>query len=770
MTDLLSYLAGVRVLRILAPLGSCLLMGWAFPSVSLGDVDARRIYETQCADCHGVEGEGVAGIYDERLSGGRSLAALTEIIHDTMPQYDPERVMGEDAQRVADFIFENFYTEEERAMHKPPRIELSRMTVRQYLNATADLFVPMLGEARVDDQRGLTAEYFSSRNFRRGTRVIERVDSRIDFAFGDQSPDPENIGPEEFSIQWRGAILAEETGEYEFVLRSENGARLWVNDMDRPLIDAWVQSGEDSEHRETIHLLGGRAYPIRVNFAKTRQDSASISLLWQPPRRVLEVIPTRNLSPHWAPSMLAINTPFPPDDSSMGYERGTSVSQAWHEATTHAAIEVANFVVSDLARLARVKQDDPKWADGVREFCHQLVERAFRRPLTDEQRHFFVDSHFEGREDLENAVKRVVLLALTSPRFLYSEMSKQELDDYDVASRLSFGLWDSLPDAALLRAAADGQLRTPEQVASQARRMLQDHRARSKLRHFFHHWLLVHRAEDISKDPELFPDYEPAILSDALTSLDLLLEHVAWSPESDFRQLLLTSDVFVNARLASFYGLPIEPDVDGFVKVTCDPQRQAGVLTHPFLMTGFAYVRISSPIHRGVFLLRGVLGRALRPPPVAVAPDDETLAPSLTTRERVAIQTRSEACQACHSMINPLGFSLEHYDAVGRFRTTERGQPIDASGSYRPVEGEPVEFVGARQLAEYLAGSDEVARSFSQQLFHHLAKQPVNAYSSTNLDELTEQFVDSGYHIQKLMVSIMAATALEPGGADVRSE
>lgn len=770
MADLFSCLAGVRFLRLFGPLGSLLLVWLTLPAVTVGDVDARRIYETQCADCHGADGQGVAGIYDEPLSGGRSLAALAEIIHDTMPQDDPESCTGEDAQRVAQFIFDNFYTEEARAMDKPPRIELSRMTVRQYLNAASDLFVPMLGEARVDDQRGLTAEYFNSRNFRRGTQVIERVDPRVDFAFGDQSPDPENIGQAEFSIQWRGAILAEETGEYELVLRSENGARLWVNDMDRPLIDAWVQSGEDSEYRETIHLLGGRAYPIRVNFAKTSQESASISLLWQPPRRVLEVIPTRNLSPHWAPSMLVINTPFPPDDSSMGYERGTSVSQAWHEASTHAAIEVANFVVTELGRLAKVKEDDPQRAEGIRKFCHQLVERAFRRPLTDEQKHFFVDVHFEGRENLEDAVKRVVLLALTSPRFLYTEMGKQDLDDYDVASRLAFGLWDSLPDATLLRAAADGQLRTPEQVASQARRMLQDHRARSKLRHFFHHWLQVHRAEDISKDPELFPDYEPAILADAMTSLDLLLEHVAWSPESDFRQLLLTSDMFVNPRLASFYGLPVEPDLDGFVRVACDPQQQAGVLTHPFLMTGFAYVRVSSPIHRGVFLLRGVLGRALRPPPVAVAPEDETLSPSLTTRERVTIQTRSEACQACHSMINPLGFSLEHYDAVGRFRTTERGQPIDASGSYRPVEGDMAEFVGARQLAQYLAHSDEVARSFAQQLFHHLAKQPVLAYSSTDLDELTNRFVDSGYHIQKLMVSIMAATALQPGGAEARSE
>jgi mono/diheme cytochrome c family protein len=748
----------------------CLALAWlAATSAALANPDGRRIYERQCADCHGANGEGVAGIYEEPLSGGRSLSALTEIIHDTMPQDDPEQCTGQEAQQVAEFIYQTFYTEESRAQHKPPRIELSRMTVRQYLNAAADLLVPMLGEARPDDQRGLKAQYYNSRNFRRGTQVTERTDPRVDFTFGDQSPQPGEIGNEEFSIQWRGAIITEETGEYEFVVKTENGVRLWVNNMDRALIDAWVKSGDDTEYRETIRLLGGRTYPIRLDFSKSKEPSASVALCWQSPRRALEVIPTRNLSPNAAPATLVINTPFPADDSSMGYERGTSVSQAWHEASTYAAIEIVNYVVENLATLAKVKEDDADRAARVQEFCHRFAERAFRRPLSDEQKRFFVDAHFEDREPLEDAVKRVVLLVLKSPRFLYTELGSDQPDDYDVASRLSFGLWDSLPDETLLRAAAEGQLKTPAQIASQAQRMLDNPRTRSKLRYFFHQWLQVHRADDASKDPQLYPDFDPSIVSDAMTSLDLMLEDIVWSPESDFRQLLLTSDLFVNANLARFYGLTMDEDADGFRKVGCDPQRQAGVLTHPFLMLAFAYVRVSSPIHRGVFLLRGVLGRALRPPPIAVAPDDEALDPGLTTRQRVALQTKGEACQACHSMINPLGFSLEHYDAVGRYREVERDQPIDASGSYKPVQGDLVEFTGARQLATYLAASDEVAGSFVQQLFHHLAKQPVNAYSSTNLDGLRDRFVESGYHIQKLMVQIMTATALEPGGAEARS-
>ncbi|MCH5373457.1 MAG: DUF1592 domain-containing protein, partial [Planctomycetes bacterium] len=401
----------------------------------------------------------------------------------------------------------------------------------------------------------------------------------------------------------------------------------------------------------------------------------------------------------------------------MGYERGTSVSQAWEEATTFAAIEIATYVVENLPALAKVNADDPQRSERVREFCHRFAERAFRRPLSDEQKRFFVDVHFQDQQDLETAVKRVVLLVLKSPRFLYTEFGKSDPDDYDVASRLSFGLWDSLPDQTLLQEAADGRLKSPEQVAAQAERMLNDPRTRSKLRYFFHQWLQVYRGYDVSKDKDLYPDFDKSIVSDAMVSLDLLLDDVVWNQDADFRRLLLTSDLFVNRRLAAFYHVDL-PEADGFQKMACDPQQQAGVLTHPYLMLGFAYTKASSPIHRGVFLLRGVLGRALKPPPIAVAPADEGLAPTLTTRERVARQTAEETCQACHGMINPLGFTLEHYDAVGRWRDTERDKPIDASGFYKPSDGDVAEMNGARELAEYLAASDEVHRSFIEQLFH----------------------------------------------------
>ena len=145
---------------------------------------------------------------------------------------------------------------------------------------------------------------------------------------------------------------------------------------------------------------------------------------------------------------------------------------------------------------------------------------------------------------------------------------------------------------------------------------------------------------------------------------------------------------------------------------------------------------------------------------MAVAPLDEGFDPAMTTRERVAFQTKETSCQSCHGLINPLGFGLEHYDAVGRFRAEEKDRPIDATGEYPAESGEAVRFDDARALAESLAASGEVHRSFVEQLFHYLVKQPTAAYGADELERLTAEFARQGCNIRTLMVEIMKSTAL----------
>ena len=780
--------------RILMRLAALVLL--LVPGSASGNGPARtgeQIYRQQCAACHGASGEGTDDHYPRPLVGERPVAALVRLIAKTMPEDAPGECIGEDAEKVAAYIYETFYSKDAQARNKfrLPRIELSRLTVRQYRNAVADLIGSFRNPGRWDLEQGLKGEYTARGRRRResggGESSLKRVDPEIQFQFGTSSPIPEQDAlkevaarwqrtpllwvplrlfrpfSQEFRINWQGSVLAPETGEYEFRVRTENATKLSVNDKTRPLIDALVKSGSDTEYRGSVYLLGGRAYPIQLEFSRSKEITSSVALEWKVPKRAFEVIPRRSLSPVSLPETFVLTTPFPPDDRSAGYERGTSVSKAWDVATTDAAIEVAGYVVAHLKELAGVNDDAADREAKLREFCRRFAERAFRRPLTDEQKAFFIDRQFKDAPDLETAVRRVGLLVLKSPRFLYRETGRGRPDGYDVASRLSFGLWDSLPDQVLLEAAAAGQLANHDQVARQAERMVTDLRARSKLGGFFLQWLKIDQAPDIVKDPKRFPQFSETMVSDLRTSLDLFLEDVIGSEASDYRQLLCADYVYLNGRLAPLYGANLSADAP-FQKVSLEPGERAGVLSHPYLMASFAYTTTSSPIHRGVFIARSVLGRVLRPPPEAVAPLAPDLHPDLTTRQRVAVQTQPESCRSCHGMINPLGFTLEHFDALGRYRKEEKGKSIDATGSYETRSGELVKFSGVRDLATYLAASGEAHTAFVQQLFHYLVKQPIGAFGPQELPNLRRFLVAHNFNIRKLMAEIMASSALTPRG------
>ncbi len=719
----------------------------------------RQVYLNLCTDCHGREGEGVPGKFDGPLGGHRSLDRLRRIIVNNMPEDDPDRCVGDEAEAVARYVFGTFYSDVATAPPTVARIELARMTKQQYSQATADLLGITNGREFVSSGRGLRAAYFKTQRFKLEDRIHERLDPFVHFDFGEGAPDADGIPSEEFSIRWRGAVWAAETGEYEFILETPNGARLWVNDDAEPRIDAWVASGDLQEHRVTLKLLGGRAYPLRLDFFKSKDKRASVSLEWVPPRGTREVIPARNLSPDQVPPTFVGSIPFPPDDSSVGYERGVSVSPAWEAATTDAAIEMADYVVAHLDHLAQVRDGDEDRRGKVLAFCQQFVETAFRRPLAAEQKQTFIQGQFDAATNIETAVRRVVVLALKSPRFLYLGLHARRPDDYEVAARLSFALWDSIPDRPLLKSAAEGKLSDPRAVQAQARRMLEDPRAHAKMLEFLHQWLQLNNADNLAKDPKLYPGFTPRLMANLRTSLDLFLDEVIWNERADYRELLLADYLFLNPALAEFYGVP-PPDTDSFQKIPVPLQARAGVLTHPYLLAMFAYPKTTSPIHRGVFLTRKIVGRSLRPPPMAVAFNDAEFDPGLSMREKVESLTRPEACQACHATINPLGFSLESFDAVGRFRTAEGDRPVQAASDYATADGATLHLTNARDLALYAAGSSPAHRAFIEQLFHYLIKQPVVAYGPDALDRLEAAFAKSEFNTRELLIEMAAVAAL----------
>ncbi len=745
------------------------------------------VYMQKCARCHGKSGEGTKE-YDRPLAGKRSLAQLTRYIARSMPEDAPGTCTGAEAEKVAAYIWDAFYSPAARARKKGPRVELARLTVSEYRNAVADLvgfYGPAAGRPWdwAKAEQGLRGSYFDGSGRRRRTAAFTRTDPVVNFDFGPSNPDHGKFKSGELAVNWQGAVVAPETGLYDFVVKTEHSLRFWVNDLKQPLIDAAVKSGNETVFKCSAYLLAGRAYPIRLEFftasigvRKERKGppppiKAAVALEWKPPHGAAEVIPQRYLRAGDAPTSFAPSVALPPDDRNAGYERGTAVSRAWVQGTAEGAIEAANYVAAHLGEVSGVPRETADRKARLQSYCTAFAERAFRRPLTPEQKRLYVDRQFELAPDPELAVKRVVLLVLQSPRFLFREPG-ETVDGYSVASRLSFGLWYSLPDAELLKAAASGRLKTRADVAREAERMLADPRARAKLRGFFLSWLQLDQLADVPRDRKLFPDFDAAVVSQLRISLELFLDDVLWSEGSDFRQLLLADHLFLNGRLAKLYGADLPADAP-FQKVTLKTGERAGVLTHPLLLAHLAYTASSSPIHRGVFVARNVLGVALRPPPDAFAPLAPDLHPKLNTRERVILQTSPQACASCHNVINPLGFAMENFDAIGRFRDRDNGKPVDASGSFVTRAGQTKTFKGVRELARFVAGNDEAHEAFVARLFHHLVRQPVEAYGPDKLTELRRFFAANNYNMRRLAVESIVQAALPersqpPEAASVR--
>lgn len=721
--------------------------------------DGRAIYKKHCVECHGKNGEGVKGKYDDPLQGTKDLDRLAKYIDRKMPDGHPERIDAKQSEAVAKYIYDSFYSLEARTKKQPARVELAHLTNRQYVNTVADLIGSFTkADTKIGSELGLSGSYYDSRNFNGNKKLYERADREINFDFG--ADGPEKTTTNEFSIQWRGSLIADDTGVYDITVKTANGMRLWLNarDEENPSIDAWVASPEVMEHHVSMRLIGGRAYPLRLDCFRFKDKTNGISLSWKPPHGPQQIIPARNLRTQRVGPTFVVETAFPADDSSVGYERGVSISKEWDEATTRAALEVAAYVTKNLDRLTDTKAADTNRVAKVQEFCGRFVANAFRRPLTTDEKRTHIDDQFKKAPKAEEAVKRVVLLALKSPQFLYLDL-QPKTDDYEIASRLSYALWDSGPDTELLKAAEQGKLHTADEVRAQAKRLLSDNRAQAKICYFLQKWLDMDRGDDLSKDPKAYPEFTPEIAADLRASLKLFLDEEVWSESSDYRRLLLADYMYVNDRLAKFYGIKGEFTND-FVKVTLNAKERSGVITHPFLLSALAYAKQTSPIHRGVFLTRNIVGRSLKPPPIAVAFNDAEFDPTLTMREKVAELTKNQNCQSCHSFINPLGFSLEHFDAVGKFREIDNGKKVNAVADYLADDGKVVQLSGPRDVAEFAANNEDAHRAFIEQLFHQVVKQPVFAYGPTVMDQLRQSFAASGFSIQKLLVDIATVTSL----------
>lgn len=755
----------------------------------------RQIYSQSCADCHGETGEGVAGAYASALIGDESIGQLTTRISETMPEGSPEDCVGEDAAAVAAFIHEQFYGEAAQLRNRPPRIGIARLTAEQLRQSLADLYASQGGGTPWSNPaRGLRGKYFNTDHWKQEALKIDRLDPLVNFDFGQASPGAE-IEAKKFYVHWYGGLKVDVSGRYEIVVRSTCSFILHFGRDGRELINNHVQSGDKTEFSQTMNLVGGRVYPIKLEFTQreriTESPPAKISLSWTPPDGVEEIIPQRHLIPDGIPATFALQTILPPDDRSYGYERGIAVNAQWDESTTQAALEFGQIAVDELWPAYQRDHKRPKdRRKKLATFLEELVCTAFRTSsLSPEQRQLYVDRQLAATEDDTQAIKRTLLIALKSPYFLYPTAANADASSSQkIANRLALILYDSLPIddglKSLAKKSDSGETVSQDDVRGYVWGAVNDFRVQTKTRQLFYQWLNLGHVTEISKSEEKFPGFDRPLVADLKASLDRMINDLIELEDSDLRDLFQQDWTYTTPRLAQFYGeawqgrqeetiasqeqpAPQDADFVGLIPPTplepsvADPAHRFGVLTHPYLTASLAYHDTTSPIHRGVFLIRFILGRTLKPPSAAFSPLSPDLHPELTTRQRVEKQTSPENCQACHVKINGLGFALENYDAVGRLRSEEKSKPIDPTGTYVDRAGTDVHFADAAELADYLAGSPDVQRAFVSRAFQHFVKQPLAAYPAGTLERLTDTFRDSGYNIRGLLVEIAVIAAME---------
>ncbi len=472
---------------------------------------------------------------------------------------------------------------------------------------------------------------------------------------------------------------------------------------------------------------------------------------------------------------------FPPENRTMDFENNASshsVSPLLVKSYLLAAEEIAARAVKDhLRELVPCKVTDATADACAEHFLVTFTRRAFRRPATAAElaplRALFAATRAES--DFRTAVEWTVQAVLQSPQFLYriefGEPTPGEsvvpLTGLELASRLSFFLWASLPDDALLLAAERGELGTAEGVAAQARRMIADPRARHAVRSFHRQWLHLDGLDALSKSSAAFPEYTPELRESWHQSVDAFVEDAFWN-QGTLSALFTSPALYLDARLAALYGQPV-PAGSGMHAVSADPRQRAGILTQPALMALLSTSNQGSPIKRGVFTREKILCQTLAPPPpdIPIVPPDPH--PDATTRERFAEHTASAACAGCHRMIDPVGFGFERYDSLGRYREVENGKPVDSRGELSATREDAIEgpFQDAVELTTRLAHSSQVRDCVASQWYRFAMGRLEQANDLCSLREVQGRFARSKGDLKDLLVAITLTPAFryKPAGA-----
>jgi len=399
----------------------------------------------------------------------------------------------------------------------------------------------------------------------------------------------------------------------------------------------------------------------------------------------------------------------------------------------------------------------------AREILTRLASRAYRRPAASDEVEALAQLVRVARENgdsFEAGIQLGLQAILVSPHFLFrveldadtsAEAPVHTLDDYQLASRLSYFLWSSMPDDELFRLAAEGALSRPENLATQVKRMLADPKSRALVRNFAGQWLQLRNLDLAAPDRSRFKKFDEKLRAAMKQETELFFENIVREDRSvlDFLDADYT---FVNERLAKHYGIN-GVSGDEFRRITLDDRRRGGVLTQASILTITSNPTRTSPVKRGKWIMEQILGTPPPPPPPGVA-ELEQVALFGSLREKIEQHRENPSCAVCHERMDPLGFALENFNAVGAWRDTELFVKIDASGTMPGGQT----FEGPADFRALLKSKPEVfARCLTRKLLTYALGRGLEAYDAQAVAEITKRLQAEDYKFSTLVTEVVGS-------------
>ena len=401
-----------------------------------------------------------------------------------------------------------------------------------------------------------------------------------------------------------------------------------------------------------------------------------------------------------------------------------------------------------------------------------LARRAYRRPITDGERARLLELYGAERakgRGFEAGVQTALAYILVSPQFLFrveqdpadaAPGTVYRIGDLELASRLSFFLWSSLPDDELIDAAVAGELRRPAELRSQVERMLADERATTLAKTFASQWLYLRNLRASAPDMYVFPDFDDNLRQSSIRETELLFETIV-RENRPLTELLSADYTYVNERLARHYGIP-NIYGDQFRRIALTDDRRYGLLGHASVLTLSSYPNRTSPVSRGNYVLTNILGTPAPQPPPNVPTLPENTAEKLSMRARMERHRADPVCASCHQLMDPIGLVLEHYDGIGRWRTEDNGEavvdygsPIHVLRDFGPING-PVDLRNA-----ILSQPERFVRTATEKLMTYALGRQLGAADMPTARAIVRRAGEDDYRFSSLVLGIVTSDTFQ---------